>query len=566
MEKASKVVSEQEALSHVRRLSRRNFLKIGGAGLAGATLLGTAGCGSIFGGQGDGGGGGSSVLNVNLSTEIDDLNSATTTDAVSFEVLVNTMEGLYRLDENDEPVPAMAKGVETSEDGLTYTFTLRDGVTWSNGDPVTAEDFRYAWLKAMDPETASEYSYIIAQFVEGGTEYNADEVSAEDVAIEAPDDKTLRVGVVSKSPFFLQLTTFPTYFPQQQAFVEQQGDDYAQGADSLIYNGPYTITEGSISAGGEVVLEKNDRYWDKSNVSIQRINMQIVKEEETALNLYESGELDVTGITGNNVKQFQNRNDFERQVEPTTFFGLMNHDDAALGNVNIRQALMIGFDKQTLTERILANGSEPAYALVPPAITPGPGNQTFREANGDQMPTDASEGRQFWERGVEELGEEPNITMLFGDDSLSRDIATFIQDQYSENLGADLEVQVLPFEAGLDRVDNQDYQISFVSGWGADYNDPMTFLDLFLSSTPIYKTGFKNDRYDQLITDAKAEGDQERRMQMMIEAENILFDEAVIVPEYYRTRARLRKPYLTGYVSHAFGGEPAFKYASIEGK
>ena len=548
--------------------SRRDFLKMGGAGLAGATLLGTAGCGSIFGGgqSGGGGGSGSSVLNVNLTTEIDDLNSATTTDAVSFEVLVNTMEGLYRLDPEDKPVPAMAEGVETSADGLTYTFTLRDGVTWSNGDPVTAQDFRYAWLKALNPATASEYSYIIAQFVEGATEYNAEEGSEEDVAIEAPDDKTLRVGVVSKSPFFLQLTTFPTYFPQQQAFVEQQGDNYAQGADSLLYNGPFVMTKGSISAGGEVVLEKNDDYWDKSNVSVKRINMQIVKEEETSLNLYESGELDVTGITGNNVQQFQDRSDFERQVEPTTFFGLMNHDDPVLSNASIRRALMIGFDKQTLTEQILANGSEPAYALVPPAITPGPGNQTFREANGDQMPKNAEEGREFWERGVEELGETPKITMLFGDDSLSRDIATFVQDQYKQNLGADLEVQVLPFEAGLDRVDNQDYQISFVSGWGADYNDPMTFLDLFLSSTPIYRTGFKNERYDQLITEAKAEGEQEKRMQMMLEAEDILFDEAVIVPEYYRTRARLRKPYFKGYVSHSFGGEPAFKYASIEGK
>ena len=182
------------------------------------------------------------------------------------------------------------------------------------------------------------------------------------------------------------------------------------------------------------------------------------------------------------------------------------------------------------------------------------------------MPTDAGEARQIWEQGVEELGGAPDITMLFGDDSLSRDIATFIQDQYRENLGADLEVQVLPFEAGLDRVDNQDYQLSFVSGWGADYNDPMTFLDLFVSSSPIYRTGFQNDRYDQLIADAKAEANQDRRMEMMLEAETILFDEAVIAPEYYRTRAGIKKPYYRGFVDHAFGGSPGFKYASIEGK
>ena len=182
------------------------------------------------------------------------------------------------------------------------------------------------------------------------------------------------------------------------------------------------------------------------------------------------------------------------------------------------------------------------------------------------MPPDPSEGRQFWEQGVEELGETPKITMLFGDDSISRDVATYIQDQYKKQLGADLEVQVLPFEAGLDRVDKQDYQISFVSGWGADYNDPMTFLDLFLSSTPIYKTGFKNERYNQLILGAKEETDQAKRMQMMLEAERIVFEEAVMRPRVLQDPCSPHKALPQGLRRHLFGGEPNFKYASIEGK
>src|SRR3712207_8370446 len=153
--------------------SRRDFLKMGGASLAGATLLGTAGCGSIFGGGQSGGGGSQSkVLNINLTAEVPDLNSVTTTDVVSFNVLTNVMEGLYRLDENQKPAPAVAEGVETSSDGLTYTFTLRDGVQWSNGDPVVAEDYRYAWLKALNPETAATYAYIISTFVKGADAYN----------------------------------------------------------------------------------------------------------------------------------------------------------------------------------------------------------------------------------------------------------------------------------------------------------------------------------------------------------------------------------------------------------
>jgi oligopeptide transport system substrate-binding protein len=546
------------------QFSRRDFLKMSGTGLAGAALLGTAACGIFEQSGGTGRGGGGNALNVNFGAEIRYLDSALATDEVSFEILVNTMEGLYRLDQDQKPVPAAAEGAEVSEDGLTYTFTLRDGTEWSNGDPVTSQDYKYAWLKVLNPGTASEYSYIIYTFVRGAAEYNAGEGSSEDVAIETPDDRTLRVTLVSKSPFFLQLTSFPLYFPQQQKYVEQQGDDYAQDADTLIYNGPYVMTQGGVGAGGTTVLEKNDRYWDKANVAVQRINGRIVKDTDTALNLYEAGELDITGLVGDKVAKYEDSPEFYRRVQAATFYGELNHDVPALTNLNIRKALMTGFDRRILTEQILANGSETAYALVPPAITPGPGDQTFRQALGDLVPTDTSGARQLWEQGVEELGETPRLKMLFDDSSFSRDIATFIQGQYKENLGADLEIETTTFEAGLARVQKKDYEVSFVSGWGADYDDPMTFLDIFLSDSPLNNTSWASERYDELINGAKQEGDQQKRMQMMLEAEPILFDEAVLIPEYYSAVAGLKKPYFKGFVPHDFGGSPDFKYASIE--
>src|SRR5918998_4492472 len=212
------------------QLSRRDFLKISGSGLAGAALLGTAGCGVFSGGEGGGGGtgggGGGSSITLNLQSTIRDMDSTTTTDSVSSGILLNVMEGLYRLDENLEPQPAMAEGVQISDDKLTYTFTLRDGVKWSNGDPVTSQDFEYAWLRALDPDTAGQYAYILYTFIEGAEEFNSGDGSADDVAIEAPDDKTLEVTLVSPSPFFLGLTAFQTYLPQQQSFVEEQGDQY----------------------------------------------------------------------------------------------------------------------------------------------------------------------------------------------------------------------------------------------------------------------------------------------------------------------------------------------------
>src|ERR687898_651620 len=203
-----------------------------------------AGCGSVFQGGGGQEGAGSSTLNLNLTAEIPELDSAKTSDTVSFDVLTNVNEGLYRLDLDNEPIPAIAEGLELSNGDLTYTFTLRDGVQWSNGDPVTSQDFKYAWLKVLDPKTAATYAYIISTFVKGAEEYNLDKAGPEAVAIETPDDKTISVTLVAKSPFFLQLTSFAIYFPQQQKFVEKLGDKFARDQDSLLYNGPFIMTKG----------------------------------------------------------------------------------------------------------------------------------------------------------------------------------------------------------------------------------------------------------------------------------------------------------------------------------
>jgi oligopeptide transport system substrate-binding protein len=548
------------------QLSRRDFLKLSGTGLAGAALLGTAGCGSVFDGGGGGGGAGSSTFNLNLTAELAELDSALTTDAYSFNALTNVTEGLYRLNPDNEPVPAAAEGVELSNGDLTYTFTLRDGIVWSNGDPVTSHDFKYAWLKALNPETAATYAYIISTFVKGADEYNLDKAGPEAVAIETPDDKTLSVELISKSPFFLQLTSFVTYFPQNQQFVEKLGDKFAQDADSLLYNGPFVMTQGSEGSGGTAVFKKNDKYWDKENVAVNTVNGRIIKENDTAINLYEAGELDITVLEGDKVKQFIDSPEFYRRPQPLTIYGQLNQKVPGLDNLNIRKALMIGFDREAFVNKIIQDGSLPAYGFVPPAIHPGPGNQTFREANGDLVPKDVSSARQFWDKGVEELGgQEPKLTMLFSDDSLQRDLATYMQDQYKENLGVDFDVEVVTFDASLDRVDAEDYQISYAYGWIGDYDDPMTFMDLYLSDSSFNDSNFENEEYDQLIKEAQTTSDLQLRMQNMLEAERILIEQAGTVPVYFGVLCGVKKAYLKGYAPHSFGGDD-WKYTRLEGK
>jgi oligopeptide transport system substrate-binding protein len=559
------------------RITRRDFLKIGGTGLAGATLLGTAGCGSIFGGEQGGtggGGGGSKAITVNMQDSIRGLDSAANaTDEVSFNVLVNAIEGLYRLDENDQPVPGQAEDVQISEDGLTYTFALRDGIQWSNGDPVTSNDFKYAWLKALDPDTGGQYAYIVAQFIKGGNDFNTGPTSDDNqqqhdqlrdaVGIEAPDDKTLEVTLEAPAPFWLGLTSFPVYYPQNQGFVEEQGDQYAQNAGSLLYNGPYSLTDYNPTQG--VTFVKRDDYWDAQNVDIQRAEGTIVREVDTAVNLHDQGQLDITEISAEYVDEYRDSPDFDQRTEFATFYLVFNEDVSIFQNQNVRKAFQMGFDREALVNEILNDGSESATGLVPAGIQ-GPENQTFREAEGPTMPDfDPQEARSLYEQGIQELGgEAPTIELLTYDDTTGRDVGTFLQSQFEDNLGAKISIKVQPFDRKLELETNGEFQLSF-QGWGADYNDPMTFLDLWESESSFNTGGYENARYDQLIDQAQAEADPATRMDMMREAERILIEEdAGMVPMFFSGVVRLIEPFIKNFVYHNYGGALDLKVYKVQ--
>jgi oligopeptide transport system substrate-binding protein len=538
-------------------MSRKDFLKLGGAGLAGATLLGTAGCG-VFSGSGGGGGGGggsSKSVAINLEQTVKDLDSAQTTDSVSTEILQNVMSGLYRLDPNSRPFPDMAEGADISEDGLNYTFTLRDGIKWSNGDPVISQDFKYAWLRALDPKTASLYAYIISTFVKGADEYNTGKGSPDDVAIETPDDKTLEVTLLSPAPYWLGLTSFFTYLPQQQKFVEQQGDKYAKGIDNLLYNGPYKMTQFNPTSGVTVV--KNEDYWNADDVDISKVEAKVVKETDTAVNLFESGELDETVIDTEFVTEYEGKPELVTVTQFATGYLTFNRKVPLLRNENVRRAIQMALDRDALNYKILNNGSEPATGFVPDGIA-GPGDQTFREAEGPTVPAyDPQKAKELFEKGIEEVGENPTIELLSEDDSLTRDFVTVMQSEL-EKMGMKIDLKPQPFAQRLKLEEDDKYQIS-AQAWIADYDDPMTFLDLFESSSP-YNTSiaghYKNERYDQLINDAKEETDAAKRMDMLLEAEKLLVEEdAAMAPWRFYGSAYLVDPEtITRFVNQPYGG------------
>ncbi|MCM3719110.1 peptide ABC transporter substrate-binding protein [Fictibacillus phosphorivorans] len=508
------------------------------------------------------------VLNILDSEEIPSLDSSQATDSVSFEVLNNVMEGLYRLDKDNKPTPGVAEKHEVSEDGTVYTFHLNPKATWSDGSKVTANDFVYAWRKALHPDTLSEYAYIMGPIKNANAiQTDGDPLfgKVEELGVKAVDESTLEVTLEAPAPYFLGLTGFGTFYPQKEEFVKQQGDKYALEANTLLYNGPFVLNEWKHNEGWQ--YKKNDKYWDKENVKLDEINVKIVKDVATSVNLYETGQTDITGLSMEYVDQYKDNEDLYTRGEATVFFLRLNQKSEALKNVNIRKAIDMAYDKQSMVDVLLNNGSTPAYYLVPGEFTPGPDGEDFRKTNGDFGGYDLEKAKELWAKGLEEIGKDSvELELLNYDTDGAKQMGEFFKNQLEKNLpGIKISIKAQPFKQKLDLESKGDYDFSY-AGWGPDYQDPMTFLDMFVTNGAHNQMAYSNPEYDKLIEGAKKEADEEKRWQMMLDAEKILFEDQAISPLYQRGVTGLQKPYVKGLAHHLFGADVTYKWAYIEGK
>lgn len=525
-----------------------------------------SGCGVLPGEDSDGGpGGGGDTLNDQLEGGISDLDPATAADPGSFTVLGNVGEGLYRLDENGDPVPGMAEDVEISDDRLGYTFTLRDGIKWSNGEPVTAQDFEYAWLRAMDPDTPGEQTRVITDFIEGGAEYNAREAGEDEVGVEATNERTLEVTLENPAPFFLQLTTLPAYLPLKERFVERLGEEFAEDTDSLLYNGPYEMTGFDPERG--MRLEKRESYWDAANVDVGAVEGRVVGDGATASDLYESGELDVAVLGPGRIGDYESDENFEQRTEFATFSLYMNGEDPVMGNLSLRKAVQAGFDRESFTEAVLDDGSAPAYGYIPYGMSSGAGGpegETFREITGETTPgVGTAEARRYWEQGVEELGMEPTLTILVSHAVTERESGAFLQDQLQENLGAEVKVEVVPHDTLPERAGSGEYQI-LASRWEAHYDDPASYLAPRASGATPNGLRLGNARYDGLVDEALAEPAAGRRAGMLVRAERVLVEEeALVAPIYYPGNSYLIDPEVRNYTTHPYGLPVDYRHVEV---
>lgn len=503
------------------------------------------------------------VLNVHIDVEVASLDPQIATDGTSFEVIADTTDGLYELDADGNPIPALAESVEKSEDGLTLTYHLRDA-KWSNGTPVTAKDFVFAWKRAVDPKTASEYAFIVGiAGIKNAEAVAAGEKPLEELGVTAVDDKTLKVELDVPVPYFESLMAFPTFYPVNQEFFEKTGDQYASTPDTLLSNGPYKITSYEPAAT-TITLEKNKDYRDADKVKLDGMKYQVIKDSQQAILAYQNGDLDVVTLSGEQVEQFQADPEFKNIMAGYLWYLSPNTKVKGLENLNLRKALSLCFDKEAVCTNILKDGSIPAYFAVPTLLATGPDGKDYRESAGSNyFKTDKAEALKYWEEAKKELGVDSlTYTMIVEDTESAINVAQFLQSEIQTTLpGITITLEQMPKKNRVERMQEGQFEIG-LTRWGPDYADPMTYLDMWTTDSPNNYGFWSNKDYDSIIESSKKGElalDPAKRWKALIDAEKIVCDDAVIFPVYQKGNAVMQKANVEGIDFHSIAINRYFK-------
>ena len=489
------------------------------------------------------------TVRISAKDIISTMDPSLNTDVIGAQNLNNTMEGLYRF-KGKNIKPALATNLaKPTNNGLTYTFKLRPNAKWSNGDPITASDFVYSWRRTVDPKTKSTYSYIF----EGIT--NAKDISAgkkpvNSLGIKALNKHTLQVDLEKPVPYFNTLLTSPTFFPQNKKVITKWGKKYGTNSQALVSNGPFKLVKWN-SPDNSWTEVKNDKYWDAKDVKVQKLQYQVVKDASTALNLYQANKLDRVLLTGDSAKQMKNAKDYRIQKESTTFYVAPNIKKVALfNNTKIRQALSMSVNRQQLTKKVLGDGKVASLSTFPAKMTFNPETKVdfAKETQASAVATNSynpTKAKQLWQEGLSETnnkGKKFSFTLLGDDSDVAKKQAEFLQNQFEKLPGLKINVTNVPFKSRLARAKSGDFDL-LVTGWSADFPDPITFLTLFNTDSSNNDGKWSNTEYDNLVNKSLNEdaNNPMARWQDMKAAQNLSNREVPAIPLYQNGEAWLTK-------------------------
>ena len=498
-------------------------------------------------------------------------------DTTSTLVMNQVYEGLYVLGKEDElELGVAAEEPAISEDETVYTFKIREDAKWSNDDPVTANDFVYAWQQVASLKSGSIHQALFFDVIKNAKEIALEGADVNTLGVKALDDKTLEITLERPTPYLKSLLSFPVLFPQNEKYIKEQGDKYATDAEHLIYNGPFKLKEWDNASSDDWTYEKNDTYWDAEKVKLTEAKVSVIKSPTTAVNLFDSNELDVVNkLSGEFIPGYVDNPAFLSIPQFVTYFLKMNSvrdgkENPALANNNIRKALAQAFDIESFVKEVLQDQSTATDQVIPPGQTIAPDGTDFTKLaakKNNYLTYDTAKAKEFWEKGKKEIGlDKIKLEFLTDDTDSAKKAAEFFQFQLEENLdGLEVNVTQVPFTIRVDRDQTRDYDLE-LSGWGTDYRDPLTVMRIFTSDSTLGGVTFKSDTYDKLIQETRTThaADQEARLNDFTQAQDILVNqETVLAPIYNRSISVLANQKIKDLYWHSFGPTYSLKWAYV---
>lgn len=536
--------------------------KITAAGLLTASALVLAACGQQKSSQSQT----KQVLNWTESAQISTQDPSLTTDSTSFQALLNTQEGLYRLDKKQKPQLALAKSAKVTDGGKTYTFVLRDA-KWSNGQAITANDFVYSYRRSLNPKTKSSMAFYLYQIVNAEA-INAGKKPVSSLGVKALSKNKLQIKLVRPVSYFKLLLAFPLFFPENQQFIEKVGSKYGTAAKYTISSGPFKLTKWTGS-NKQFTLVKNQNYWDKKNVKLDKVNKTISETSSTAYNLYQAGKLDETYLNGEQVKANKGKSTFyDRRASAIQRLELNRKKVKAFNNFNIRRALSLAIDRESLA-KVLSDGSVAAKGFVPSGMgnNPTTGEAFYKEAYvKEAVSYNLKEAKKYLAKGYKELGiKSLNLNLTVSDTDSAKQVGEFLQSKLGELPGVKITVTTLPYTTLISRQSAGNYQLT-IKNWQAILGDPINFLDVFEKDSSYNTSGFASSKYDQLLNEAEnVYGNKPvQRWKRLVAAEKLLMNEQGTIPLIQTAKPQLVQSYVKNVSYNPLGIPYDFKLVYIK--
>jgi len=505
-----------------------------------------------------------------LAADITSMDSTVVYDTVSFDAIHAVTEGLMGFDKDGNTTAATAKDYKVSADKKTYTFTLRDDAKWSNGDPVTANDFVYAWKRII--KNAGTYAYMLGS--EGANVKNgealfkkgtqATDKELDTLGVKATDKKTLVVELEAPVPYFLDLMTLPYYYPINQKFAEKAGKKYATAPQYTLSNGAFVMTKWTKGKSAE--FTKNDKFYGKDDVKIKTLHMDLGIKPQSASANFDAKKLDFVEIATDLVDKYKDTKAFKQYSMASTTYLEVNHKNKDLQNANIRKALSLAVNRKSLCTDILKDGSSPAEGFVPKGLTKSPDGKDFREISGNHISYNVKEAQAALDQGLKELGKSSiTLGLLYGSDETSSDkVAEYLETNFSKLKGLKIEMKATTFKDKINnRLPDGNFDLA-IDGWIGDYPDPITFLSLLHTGNSNNYGKYENAQYNALMKKVQGETNTTNRYNALVDAEKIAMQDYANIPLLDKGKSVLLADYASGLVHQLFGVEYTFTYVELK--